>query len=338
MYNIVSFDEAISMMKYEDVKDLNYRQLSRVREFYQEIHKFLEKLISYTDDFISFQQLYDIPIDQLHCDGARNIFNEALTLTTSFLNMYCESGSWKVLAFWRHKTILKKILSKMYDGYNILRNDMEALIKKCKVDLVNEVDDLEKVGDIGDIFIIPFRSYSNMAYACIEKYNANEYKVFIFNGGLHCELFTGEDSKIRTKPDGKKFVKACIRITEDPKLILTKILDTLFTSKETIDNIFHTVGKEIMKLQPFFRNNEHAEFIELQQYGNCPLFNLFFTICVVKSDCYDLLKKAIFIGAKSYLEAQDLLNLHRIMGVTDNWFVFQVFSIIKTTEHIGHDC
>ena len=208
------------------------------------------------------------------------------------------------------------------------------MIEKYKVDLINEVGDLKKVGDI---LIIPFRSYSHVANACIEKYTAaDDYKVFIFNGGLHYELFTGEDSEIRTTPDGKRFVKACIRTTKDPNKILTTILDALFTSKETIDNIFQIVGDEVMKLQPFYRNNGHAEFIELQQYGNCPLFNLFITFCIVKPDCYDLLKKAIFIGATSYLEAQDLLNLHRIREVTDNWFVFQVFSIIKTMQHIGH--
>jgi len=332
MYNIAMLDEASSMIKYEDVKDLNYRQLSRVREFYQEIHKYLEKWISYTDTFISFQQLYDIPRDQLLCDDAKKFFNEALTLTTSFLNMYCESGSWKVLAFWRHKTIIKTILKKRDDGYGILRNAQINLIEKYKVDLINEVGDLKK---IGDILIIPFRSYSHVAYACIEKYNAVDYKVFIFNGGSHYELFTGEDSKIRTTSDGKRFVKACIRTTNDPNKILTTILDALFTSKETIDNIFQIVGDEVMKLQPFYRNNGHAEFIELQQYGNCPLFNLFITIRKVKPDCYDLLKKAIEVGARPYyLEAQDLLN----MEVTDKWFVFQVFSIIKSMQHIGHHC
>ena len=162
----------------------------------------------------------------------------------------------------------------MRDGYNILRKDMGALIEKYKVDVINEVDDL----NVGDIFIIPFRNYSHMAYACIEKHTVNDYKVFIFNGGLHFELFTGEDSMIRTTPDGKRFAKACIRKTKDPKIILTKILDAQFTSKETIVNIFKSVSEEIMNLQPFFPNNEHNEFIELQEYGNCPLFNLFITI------------------------------------------------------------
>ena len=177
-----------------------------------------------------------------------------------------------------------------------------------------------------------------MAYACIEKYNADDYKVFIFNGGLHYELFTGEDSKIRTAPDGKRFVKACIRTTNDPKFILTTILDALFTSKETIDDIFQIVGKEVMKLQPFYPNNEHKEFIEYQQYGNCPLFNLFITICRVKPDCYDLLKEAIIFGAQPYLKAGDLLNLQKFMGVTENWFLFQVLSIIKSMQHIGYNC
>jgi hypothetical protein len=149
------------------------------------------------------------------------------------------------------------------------------MIEKYKVDLINEVGDLKKVGDI---LIIPFRSYSHVAYACIEKYNADDYKVFIFNGGLHYELFTGEDSEIRKTPDGKRFVKACIRTTKDPNKILTTILDALFTSKETIDNIFQIVGDEVMELQPFYPNNSKS-----------PLFNLFITIRKVKPDCYDLL-------------------------------------------------
>lgn len=335
MYNIAMLDEARSMIKYEDVKDLNYRQLSEVREFYKEIHEYLESLISYTDRFISFQQPYDIPMDQLHCDDAKKHFNEALILTTRFLNTYCESGTWKVLAFWRHKTYIKKILKKTDVGYDILRNAEKKFIEKYKVDLINEVNDLKKVGDI---LIIPFRNYSHMAYACIEKYNANDYKVFIFNGGLHYELFTGEDSEIRSTPDGKRYVKACIRITKDPKLILTPILDALFKSKETIDNIFQIVGKEIMKLPPFYFNNEHEESIEFQEYGNCPLFNLFITIRKVKPDCYDLLKDAILLGARPYLESQDLLNLQKFKGVTDSWVVFKVFSIIKTMQHIGHHC
>ena len=108
MFKIEKLDEASKLVKYEDVKDLNYHHLSSVRDYYKKIHKYLESLILFTDSLISIQELYDIPEDQRHCDGAKKLFNEALILTTSFLNMYCESGSWKVLAFWRHKTIIKK--------------------------------------------------------------------------------------------------------------------------------------------------------------------------------------------------------------------------------------
>jgi hypothetical protein len=225
-------------------------------------------------------------------------------------------------------------LKKIYDGYDILRNAKKEFIEKYKDDLINEVDDLNKVGDI---LIIPFRSYSHMAYACIEKYNADDYKVFIFNGGLHYELFTGDDSMIRKTIDGKRYAKACIRTTTDPKKVLTKILDAQFSSKETTDNIFQIIGQEVMKLLPFYPNNEHEELIELQEHGNCPLFNLFITINCVKPDYYDLLKEAIIVGARPYLEAGDLLNLRKFIGVTDSWIVFQAFSIIKTIQHIGQN-
>jgi len=224
----------------------------------------------------------------------------------------------------------------MLDGWKILKDDMKALIDKYRADVIN---DLDNVKAIGDILIIPFRNYNHMAYTCIEKYTETDYKVFIFNGGLYYDLFTGEDKTVYTQEEhGKRYVKACIRTTKDPKVILMIILNALFSSEKSIDDIFQTVSVEVKKLSPFYPDNDHDELIEYQEYGNCPLFNLFITIRKVKPDSYDLLKKAIAIGARPYLEAGDLLNLKKFMGITDNWDVFKVFSIIKTIQHIGHHC
>jgi len=90
MYDILKFDKVL--INYEDIEDLTYHHLSRLIEFYKIIHEFMQKFITFTDTFITISKEYDIPMDQLHGNNVKKIFNEALILTESFLNMYCSSG------------------------------------------------------------------------------------------------------------------------------------------------------------------------------------------------------------------------------------------------------